>query len=86
VLTFDKTPGARITTVLADSTAQEAGIRVGDVIVEIDGRDVLNASHETVLGLLKSSAASVRLYPCSYPSVCVCVCVLGLSHWVRAAL
>jgi hypothetical protein len=50
-----------VLTVHAGSTAECAGIKVGDVIVEIDGREVLNASHANVIKLLKSPAEFVTL-------------------------
>lgn len=43
------------------STAEEAGLKAGDVIVEVDGRDVLNASHEKVIQLLKSPNEHITL-------------------------
>jgi hypothetical protein len=43
------------------SQAEDAGLKVDDVIVEIDGRDVLNASHDRVIQLLQSNKQSVMV-------------------------
>ena len=52
---------SQVVEVYERSTSEEAGLKAGDVIVEVDGRDVLNASHEKVIQLLKSPNEFITL-------------------------
>ncbi len=46
--------GARVTEVLPDTPAQQAGLRVGDVITGFNGREVVSANHlHNLLGLTR---------------------------------
>ncbi len=54
--------GLRIATVYPDSPAKKAGIRVGDVIVSADGRDLAGLADAAAIALVKGPAGStVRL-------------------------
>ena len=43
-----------------DGRAEAAGILVGDKLVEINGRNVLNTEHEIVASLLRNDILIVR--------------------------
>lgn len=57
-----------VTSVLADSPAEETGLLPGLLLLEVDGVDVSRARHEEVVGLVARSRGVVRLV-CSEPAI-----------------
>jgi serine protease Do len=55
----DAPAGARITEVASDSPAQAAGLRVGDIIVGIDGQPVKNSAEAAAI--VKQAGAMLRV-------------------------
>ncbi|XP_050778018.1 Na(+)/H(+) exchange regulatory cofactor NHE-RF4 isoform X3 [Gopherus flavomarginatus] len=54
-------PGVFITQVAAGSSGKRAGLKEGDVIIEVNGRNVEQASYEEVLGRIKESGQKLTL-------------------------
>ena len=51
----------RVSKVSAGGSAYRSGIAVGDVIVDIDGRSVLHAPHDVVIGMLRAAKRRVTI-------------------------
>ncbi|CAM9916326.1 unnamed protein product [Lampetra fluviatilis] len=54
-------PGQFIRRVEEDSAAEVAGLKAGDRLIEVNGRNVEGESHQTVVSLIKSVAVETRL-------------------------
>lgn len=54
-------PGARITQVIAGSPAEKAGIRRGDVIIEVDGESIANGRALNALVLTRAINSTLQL-------------------------
>jgi len=51
----------RVSKVSAGGSADRSGIAVGDVIVDINGRSVLHATHDVVIGMLRAARRTVTI-------------------------
>jgi hypothetical protein len=57
--------GARVVQVWKDTVAAKAGVAVGDVIVQIKDRDVLDLSYEVIVGALTTAGEIFDLHCCT---------------------
>ena len=55
ILTYPTGKGARVSEIVPNGLASESDLQVGDRLVEINGRNVYNASHEAILDALRQS-------------------------------
>jgi carboxyl-terminal processing protease len=56
-----KSDEAQVVTALIDSPAYKAGLRPGDVIVEINGRSTRGLIHEDVMSMLRGDSGTLKL-------------------------